>query len=253
MRIAILMIGLSLTVSSTLQAQLLKNVLKGGKDSSKAGQVMKDILDKTGTKAGNAFNTQDAINGLKEALQIGAKRSADKLSAPDGFFGNAIMKILLPEEARNAEKTLRSMGMGKLLDDAIQSMNRAAEDAAQSAAPIFMQAVNDMKIEDAWGLLHGSDSAATAYLRNKTTPALTAAFTPVIEKSLQKTEATKYWKAVFSNYNRFAAKRINPDLTAYVTERALSGIFLQLKEEESQIRKNPAARTTALLQKVFAR
>jgi hypothetical protein len=250
MRIAILMICFCITSESALQAQLLKNVLQG-KDSSKAGQVMKDILQKTGNKAGNSLNTQDAINGLKEALQTGAQRSAEKLSATDGFFGNAILKILLPPEAKNAEKTLRALGMGQLLDDAVLSMNRAAEDAAQFAAPIFVQAVQEMKIEDAWGLLHGSDSAATAYLRSKTAPALAAAFTPVIEKSLQKTDAPKYWQAVFSNYNRFAARRINPNLTAYVTEKALAGIFLQLKEEEKQIRKNPAARTTALLKKVF--
>jgi hypothetical protein len=193
------------------------------------------------------------VNGLKQALEIGAQKSASKLSATDGFFKNAAIKILLPPEAKQVEKTLRSLGMGKLVDDALLSMNRAAEDAAKSAAPIFVNAVKEMTVQDAWGILKGADTAATGYMRSKTTPALTAAFRPVIEQSVQKTGATKYWNTLFSNYNKFATTKVNPDLAAYVTEKALAGMFIQLGEEEKKIRKDPAAQTTALLKKVFGK
>src|SRR5437762_3336315 len=136
--------------------------------------------------------------------------------------------------------------MGKLVDDAILSMNRAAEEASKSAAPIFVDAVKNMSFSDALGILKGSDTAATGYLRGKTTPALTAAFRPVIEGALQKTEATKYWKTLFDAYNKLPTtfNKINPDLPAYVTEKGLGGMFFQVAQEEQKIRKDPAARVT---------
>lgn len=143
--------------------------------------------------------------------------------------------------------------MGPLVDEALLSMNRAAEDAAKSAGSIFVNAIQQMTLQDAWGILHGADTAATAFMRSKTTPALTNAFRPIVSQSLEKTGATKYWNDIFNQYNRFAVKRINPDLVAYVTEKAMAGIFLQLAKEEQLIRKEPAARSTALLKKVFAK
>jgi hypothetical protein len=166
-------------------------------------------------------------------------------------LGNAAVKILMPPEARKVEETLRKFGLGSQVDQAITSMNRAAEDAAKSAAPIFVNAIKSMTIEDAFGILRGGDTAATAYLRRQTTSPLTEAFRPVIDKSLAKVDATKYWNTVFSTYNRFSKEKVNTDLPAWVTERALSGIFLQLAQEEAEIRKNPAARTSELLKKVF--
>jgi hypothetical protein len=197
------------------------------------------------------LSTEDIAAGLKEALSVGAQRGSDKLSAADGFFKNAALKILMPAEAKKVEETLRGIGMGKQVDQAILAMNRAAEDATKSAAPIFVNAVKSMTIDDAMGILKGGDNAATNYLKGKTTPQLTEAFRPVIEQSLQKVDATKYWNTIFSNYNRVAKDKINPDLPAYVTEKALAGIFMQLADEEKSIRQNPAARTTELLKKVF--
>jgi hypothetical protein len=150
------------------------------------------------------------------------------------------------------ESTLRSLGLGKQVDQAITSMNRAAEDAAKSAAPIFINAIKGMTIQDAMGILSGKEDAATQYLKTQTSGALTQAFKPVIDTSLGKTDATKYWNTVFTNYNRVASEKINPDLTAYVTEKALSGLFYQIALEEANIRKNPAARTSDILKKVFA-
>lgn len=234
---------LSVTIS---QAQLFPK-----KTDSTQSSVKTSINKLLGKGKSGALSTEDIAAGLKEALNIGAQRGSDKLSAADGFFKNAALKILMPPEAKKVEETLRGIGMGKQVDQAILAMNRAAEDATKSAAPIFVNAVKSMTIDDAMGILKGGDNAATNYLKGKTTPQLTEAFRPVIDQSLQKVDATKYWNTIFTNYNRVSKDKINPDLPAYVTEKALAGIFTQLAEEEKEIRKNPAARTTELLKKVF--
>jgi hypothetical protein len=218
----------------------------------------KDSTGKTGVQkilgsgSKNGLSNDEIVSGLKEALNVGTNNAAGKLSSVDGFFKDAAIKILMPEEAKKAEKKLRSLGMGNLVDDAILSMNRAAEDASKSAAPIFINAIKGMSIQDAVGILRGGDFAATTYLKNKTTASLTEAFRPVIEASLKKVNATKYWNTVFSTYNKFSTDKVNPDLSAYVTEKSLSGIFYQVGLEEQKIRKDPFARTTDLLKKVFA-
>jgi hypothetical protein len=212
-----------------------------------AQQLIKDYGQATPGGLSNA----DIVSGLKEALSVGAQQSSNQLSALDGFFKNAAIKILLPEEAQKVEKTLRDVGLGSLVDKAVLSVNRAAEDAAKSAAPIFINAVKNMSIQDALGILKGGDFAATSYLKQKTTAELTAAFKPVIEQSLSKVGATKYWSDVFTNYNRFATNKINPDLSSFVTGKAMDGIFYQVGLEEQKIRKDPVARTTEILKKVF--
>jgi len=217
-------------------------------------QTTEDLLktfSKKHKKDTSSLSTTDVISGLKEALNKGVNTGTAKLSAANGFFANAAVKILMPPDAQKVEKTLRGVGLGKQVDDAILSMNRAAEDATKSAAPIFLNAIKQMSIEDAWAILRGGDTAATAYLRKTTTSPLTNAFKPVIENSLEKVDATKYWNTVFSNYNKFSLHKINPDLGAYVTDKALSGIFYEIAQQEIQIRKDPVARTTDILKKVF--
>ena len=157
----------------------------------------------------------------------------------------------MPEEAKKVEKTLRNFGMGSVVDKAILSMNRAAEDAASGVGTIFWDAIKSMSIKDGLQILRGGDFAATDYLKSVTTKELTEKFRPVIEKALVKADATKYWKDVFTNYNRFSASQVNTDLTAYVTERALSGLFYNIRLEEQKIRKDPAAQVTDILKKVF--
>jgi Protein of unknown function (DUF4197) len=195
----------------------------------------------------------EVASGLKEALTVGSQNSSNKLSLVDGFFKDEVIKILLPPEAQKVERTLRNLGFNKLVDDAILSINRGAEDACKTAAPIFGNAIKQMTIQDAIGILKGSDSSATVYLKDKTTSALTTSFKPVIQESLGKTGATKYWSDVFSTYNSLPTtfKKINPDLTGFVTERALSGLFHYVALEEQKIRKDPVARVTDLLKKVF--
>ena len=226
---------------------LIKNVTK--KDSSGKTSVDK-MLGMPGGKS--VLSNDEIVNGLKEALKVGTEKGANKVSAVDGFFKDAAIKILMPAEAQKAEKTLRNMGFGKQVDNAILSMNRAAEDAAKSAAPIFINAIKGMSFQDALGILKGSDNAATNYLKDKTTLSLTEAFRPVIESSLAKVGATKHWNTVFTTYNKISADKVNPDLSAYVTEKALTGIFLQVAQEEQKIRKDPMARTSDILKKVFS-
>ena len=141
--------------------------------------------------------------------------------------------------------------MGNLVDQTIVSMNRAAEDAAGGIGNIFFDAITKMNISDAWQILRGGDFAATEYLKKSTTAELTQKFRPVIEQSLAKMNATKYWSDVFSTYNKFSLKKVNTDLTGYVTEKALAGLFHQISLEEQKIRKDPAAQVTGLLKKIF--
>jgi len=222
-------------------------------NSSTGSDILKKAGGIFGKKSEGGLSKEDVVAGLKEALSVGAKNSSEKLSNIDGFFANAAIKVLMPEEARKAESTLRNLGMGSLVDKAILSMNRAAEEASKSAAPIFVDAIKSMSIQDAFGILKGDDSAATTYLRGKTTASLTTAFRPVIETALQNTNATKYWKDVFETYNRLPTtiNKVNSDLSGYVTEKALTGLFYQVALEEQKIRKDPAARVTDILKKVF--
>jgi len=192
-------------------------------------------------------------NALKQALEQGTLKSATQLSAVDGFFGNASIKILFPPEAQKAEKTLRKLGMNKLCDDAILSMNRAAEDAAKQAAPIFVNAIKHMTLEDVTNILLGSQDAATQYFKRTTTADLTAKFKPVIKISLDKVGATKYYADVATAYNGVPfVRKINPDLADYATQKAIDGLFFQIALEELNIRQNIGARPTPLLQKVFS-
>ncbi|MDH7462781.1 DUF4197 domain-containing protein [Chitinophagaceae bacterium 26-R-25] len=207
----------------------------------------------TNSTSGSSLSTDQIVQGLKEALNVGAQNSTSKLSAADGFFKDAAVKILMPDEAKKVESTLRSMGMGKLVDDAILSVNRAAEDASKTAAPIFLNAIKSMSVKDALGILQGTDTAATSYLRKTTNTDLTGSFKPVIEQSLQKTNATKYWSEVFTAYNKVSFKKVDPDLTNYVTTKALNGIFYYVGEEEKKIRTNPTAQVTDILKQVFGK
>jgi len=224
------------------------------KKTSLFGSLNNTINSVKGGK-GTSLSNDEIVNGLKEALSLGAKKSADKLSAADGFFKDAAVKVLMPPEAQKVEKTLRSIGAGKLVDDAILSFNRAAEDASKSAAPIFVDAVKNMSIQDALGILKGADTSATSYLKKATTSKLTAAFKPTIDSSLTKAGATRYWSLVVDKYNSLPTtfNKVNSDLPAYVTQKALSGIFFYVADEEKKIRSNPSARVTDILKKVFAK
>jgi len=219
-------------------------------------QILKGLLKKATTlvtENKQGLSQDDIANGLKEALTIGAEKGCVNLSKPDGFFKNAALKILMPPEAQKIENTIRSIGLNQLADDFILSLNRAAEDACNTAAPIFVKAIKNITISDGINILRGNDTAATNYLRTKTQTELVASFSPIIKTSLDKVEATKNWEKIITVYNKIPLvnKKINPDLTAYVTEKSMSGIYTEIASQEKEIRSNPMARTTAILKSVF--
>ncbi|MEN9570736.1 MAG: hypothetical protein RL172_1967 [Bacteroidota bacterium] len=242
-------------VLTSIKAQGIKGLID---KATKKDSTGKTVIDKAGTilpagKTGNGLSNEDIVSGLKEALRVGTDSSAKRLGNTDGFFGDAAIKILMPPEATEVESKLRKLGMGKMVDKAILSMNRAAEDAASGVGDIFWHSIKKMTVEDGLQLLKGGDNAATEYLKKTTSVELTEKFRPIIEQSLTKVEATKYWDDVFTKYNMFASKKVNTDLTAYVTDKALAGLFYNIALEEQKIRKDPAAQVTGILKKVFGR
>ncbi len=241
--------SLSFIFSVNAQSSILGTVNRTlGKDSSRLQSV---LSKKPG--GSSSLSNDEIIKGLKEALTIGTGNSTQKLGKVDGFFSDAAIKILMPEEAKKVEKTLRSFGMSSLVDKAILSMNRAAEDAASGVSNIFWDAIKQMTLSDGLGILRGGDFAATEYLKKNTTASLTEKMKPVIQASLDKVNATQYWKDVFTAYNKFSRQQVNTDLNAYVTSKAMDGIFHEIGLEEQKIRKDPAAQVTDLLKKVFAK
>lgn len=213
---------------------------------NKIGSILKQIPT-SGTPT-----TLEIGQGIKQALEIGTSQGADKLSAKDGFFGNLAVKILFPTEAQKVEKTLRSIGLNSLADNVILSINRAAEDAAKEAKPIFISAIKQMTIADATNILLGNKDAATEYFKRVTTAQLMEKFKPVITSSLSKVGATKYWSDAALAYNKIPlVKPVNADLSTYVAQKAIDGMFIQVAQEELKIRDNIGARSTGLLQKVF--
>lgn len=196
--------------------------------------------------------TGEISAGIKQALQVGVEDGIKQVSAVNGYFDNPLIKIVFPPQAAKVEKTLRGIGLGSLCDKLELSLNRAAEDAAKQATPIFLNALKQMTLGDATNILTGPDTAATAYFKRTTTSQLTAQFSPVISKSLNQANATKYWSDVTTQYNKIPfVKPVNTDLTAYVTQQAINGLFVVIGQKEKQIREQLGARTTPLLQKVF--
>lgn len=208
----------------------------------------------TTSNALSGLGNDKLVSGLKEALSVSAINSSALLSATDGFFKNQAIKILMPPDVKVVETKLRAMGLGSEVDKMLLSMNRAAEEAAKDAAPIFIDAIKSMSVNDAMGLITGPNDAATQYLRKSTSAQLTQKFSPVIDKALDKTEATKYWADVFTTYNKLPfVKPVNADLENYVTEKALDGLFYTMAQQEAQIRKDPAGTANDLIQTIFGK
>jgi len=241
---------LAVATVSFVNAQGLLGKIKKATSKDSSGNILSSI-GKSGS--GKGLSNDEIINGLKEALTIGTDSASKRLHKTDAFFTNAAIKILMPPEAQKVESTLRKAGLGSLADKAILSMNRAAEDAAGGISGIFIDAVKQMTVTDGLKILKGGDFAATDYLKLNTTAKLTEKMRPVIEASLAKVNATTYWKDAFTAYNKIplTKSQVNPDLTAYVTDKAMSGIFYSIGQEEQKIRKDPAAQVTSLLKKVF--
>jgi len=204
-------------------------------------------------KKSTAPTADEVARGLKEALTQGATKGANLVSQLDGYFKNPEIKIPFPPEVKLVETKMRALGMGKQVDEFVLSLNRAAEDAAKEAAPIFVGAIQKMTIQDAYQVLKGEPDAATQYLKRTTAPELKTKFTPVVKNSLNKVNATKYYADLVNYYNRIPfVQKVNPDLSRYATDMAIQGLFVMIAKEEKNIRKDPLARTTDLLKKVFS-
>lgn len=200
-----------------------------------------------------AIGNEEIASGLRQALDFGINKQVSKLTQTDGFFRNELVKIVLPEELRKVDKTLRDVGLGNLADEGLKVLNRAAEDAVKEATPIFIDAVKGITFADAKTILLGNDNAATHYLSSRTETALYAKFNPVIKKSFNKVGADQIWKNLITRYNALPlTSDVNPDLTDYVTKEALKGVYTMIAVEEKEIRTNFSSRSTDLLKRVFA-
>jgi len=212
-------------------------------------KVIEEVTKPSGPSQEDTF-----IAGLKEALDIGTKNAVSSVSKENGYFSNMNIKIPVPEELESVEKLLRKVGMGDRVDTFIVSMNRAAEEAAPQAVDIFVGAIRDMTVVDAYGIVKGDETAATSYFRDKTSLNLYNLFKPVVTESMAQVGVVRSYKRMMDQYNSIPfVRKIDVDLEDYVTDGALTGLFFMVGEEEKKIRKDPAARVTKLLQDVFGK
>ncbi len=220
-------------------AQILKDI----------GQKASEVINST---TGVKITNDEIISGLKEALTVGTNQSTTLASKLDGFYKNPALFIPFPPEAQMVKDYAKRVGMSSKVTTFEMTLNRAAEEASKSAAPIFINAIKAMTITDGITLLKGSDTAATHYLAGKTTAELTTMFKPIVQNAINKVQLTKYWSPIITSYNRVPmVQKQNPDLVTYVTDRAIKGLFKLVADEELKIRKDPAARASDLMKKVF--
>lgn len=210
-------------------------------------------LNEIQNQGGQGIGQTQIANALKEALELGVSKQVVNLTEANGFYNNSLVKIPVPQELQKVEKALRSAGLGSLADEGIKAMNNAASVAVKEATPIFVDAIKNMTITDAKNILMGRNNAATQYLQKSTTKSLYGKFNPIIKSSFNKVGADKVWKEIITTYNTLPmVQKVNPDLTDYVTNEALDGVFTMIGKEEVDIRTNINSRSTNLLKSVFA-
>ncbi|MDP1747625.1 MAG: DUF4197 domain-containing protein [Bacteroidota bacterium] len=239
--IALIIMSITACTSQSLQQ-------RAAAAKAAADKALKDSKG-TGTKP---LSNDEVIKGLKDALTVGTNNSTGIASKADGYYKNPKLFIPFPPEAKQVKDKMDALGMKPQTDKFVMTLNRAAEEAAKNAAPVFINAVKGMSIGDGFGILKGADNAATQYLKDKTTAELKQKFTPIVKAAIDKVEVTKYWNPIITKYNKIPmVQKQNPDLTAYVTEKAMAGLFMLLAEEELKIRKDPMARVNDILKRVF--
>jgi hypothetical protein len=220
-------------------------------------EELKEVADgiTAPTNTTPALTNGEVVSGLKEALTVGIQNSVNLTSVTDGFLKNAEIRLPFPPDAQKVRDKAMEWGLSGQVEKFETTLNRAAEEATKEALPIFKDAIMNMSIQDGFAILNGGDGAATKYLKDNTTARLVEAFRPKVEAAISKVKLTEYWNPIITKYNGAmnltGGQKINPDLNAYVTERAIAGLFVMVEKEENKIRKDPAARITSLLQKVF--
>lgn len=238
---SISMKSLVLTVLTLFSLSLNCQTLKGLKDKAKNITTGKPAL-----------TNEEVVKGLKEALTVGTNNSSGLAGKLDGFYKNPRLFIPWPPEAAEMRTKLMKMGFSKKIEEFEMSLNRAAEEAATKAAPVFGSAITNMSVQDGFAILKGVDTAATNYLRKTTYSPLEEQFTPVVKEAIEKVKVTSYWEPLVTAYNKLPmVKKQNPDLNEYVTNKAINGLMILIADEEIKIRKDPAARVSELLKKVF--
>jgi hypothetical protein len=216
------------------------------------GDVIGSVL---GGATGGGYSQGDAANAIKDALLNGITNGVKVVSVKDGYFGNSLIKIPFPTEAQPIVSALQMVGAGSLVDKLVLQINRSAEEAAVEATPIFVNSIKQLTISDAVNIVSNQQSdAATQFLKRTTNEQLVAAFRPKIKGVLDKTMTTSLWSQIMGTYNQIPfVQKINPDLTDFVTRKALDGLFVMVAKEEGKIRKDPMAQTTDILKKVFGK
>lgn len=246
-------LGLSLLLTGAVQAQDTTGKPAQKQPSSpfgKLGGLLEKVIQPAAS--GGSLSSAEIATGLKEALRVGIDKGATQASALDGYNKNTLIKILFPPEAQRIESRLRQLGFGNQVDQFVLALNRSAEDAAKKAKPVFFKAITQMSIADAVGILRGGQDAATQYLRRTTGQQLVSEFTPIIDSTLQKNNATRYYNTLATTYNRLPlVKPVNANLTEYATNKAVDGLFILVAQEEKRIREDPVARVTDILKRVF--
>lgn len=221
--------------------------------------VLKETADNMSgehnSQQSNPLTNQDVVSGLKQALNIGIKNAVSLTSVTDGFLKNTEIKLPFPKSAEAVKKKAIEWGLDSQVNKIVTTLNRAAEDASKTATPIFINAIKNMSIQDGFKILRGGNGSATEFLKEHTRSQLIAAFSPKVKQSIEKVKLTQYWNPVAKKYNMAMAltggKKVNTDLNKYVTTKAIDGLFLMVEKEENKIRKDPGARVTDLLKKVF--
>lgn len=215
--------------------------------------VLEGIM--SGTPQTSALTNEEVIRGLKEALRVGAQNAVAFTSKADGFNKNSLIKIPFPEEAIKVKNAALSLGLNQQVETFETTLNRAAEKASSEAVAVFVNAISNMSIQDGFNILRGDSTAATSFLMKSTTTELKQKFSPIVQKAIDEVNLTSYWEPLTKAYNQttlFTGNQpVNADLNAYVTDKALSGLFFYVANEEKKIRKDPAARVTDILKRVF--
>lgn len=225
--------------------------------ASGCATLQKDMADILGGVSGAEATLDEAtvVAGIREALRVGTNNTVLSTSKLDGYLGNQLIRIVIPEQMTSMASALRAVGLGSQVDELEVGMNRAAELAAGEAREIFWNAISGMTVSDAFGILNGGNTAATDYFRGRTSAALQARFHPIVQRKIEEVGLSRIYSRAADTYNSLplsgAQKMV--DLDEYVTDRALAGLFTVLATEERKIRQDPAARTTDLLRKVFGR
>lgn len=234
-------------VSLSAFPQKLKGFLNKDSLSKKAKEIKKG-------GATNQLTNEEVIKGLREALTVGANNSSQLASKLDGYYKNPALFIPWPEEAKEMKEKLMKVGFSAKIEEFEMSLNRAAEEAALKAAPVFIDAISNMSLQDGFAILKGVDTAATNYLRKTTYSPLKDKFLPIVKAAIEKVKVTSYWNPLVTAYNKIPfTKKQNPDLDQYVTSKAINGLMILIANEEKNIRNNPAARVSDILKKVFGK